>query len=172
MAQYNKYNAYDFERFEPKTVSSSSAAPKIKQAPQPKPQIRLVEKPRLSAAQLRAQSHAAGFKAAKIFIVAVIVLAFMAGVIYSRVQLDEINRDINRVEDSIKNAKSDSVRLNMALNSEISIDKVNDFAVNTLGMVKVQDYQVVYIDLSTEDKVVKSEGAKTSGDTVINETTK
>lgn len=160
MAQYGKYSAYDFERFEPKTVSTQSTAPKLKPKQNEKPRIRLVEKPKLTAAQIRQQSHLAGIKAFKIFAIAAAILFFMALVIYSRVQLDEINRDINAVNNTIKTAQSDAVRLNMALNSEISIDKVEDFAVNNLGMVKVQDYQVVYIDLSSEDAVVINEKEK------------
>lgn len=156
MAQYGRYNAYDFERFEPKTVSTQSTAPKIRPKQNEKPRIRLVEKPKLTAAQVRRQSHLAGVKAFKIFSIAAAILLFMALVIYSRVQLDEINRDINAIDNTIKTAKSDTVRLNMALDSEVSIDKVENYALNNLGMVKVQDYQVVYIDLSTEDAVVKS----------------
>lgn len=172
MAQYSRYNQYNFERFEPKTVSTGSAAPKIEQLPKNKPQIRLVEKPKISASELRAQSHAAGVKAVKIFAISVAILMFMAAVIFSRVQLDEINRDIKAMDTSITNAKSDTVRLNMELDSQISIDKVEDYAINNLGMVKVQDYQVVYVDLSSEDMVVKSDAVTNDVDSVIKSTEK
>lgn len=172
MAQYNRYNAYDFERFEPKSVSTGSAAPKIKPKQNARPQIHLVEKPKLTAAQFRAQTHAASVKAFKIFMIATALLAFMAMVIYSRVQVDEINRDINAMDKSIKTAQSDMVRLNMALDSQISIDKVEDFAVNNLGMVKVQDYQVIYLDLSSDDKVIKADNRITDDEAVIKSTSK
>ena len=43
MAQYNKYESYKFEYFEPKTVSTSNAAPKIKEQPKKAPQLKLLE---------------------------------------------------------------------------------------------------------------------------------
>ncbi|MGN0538552.1 MAG: hypothetical protein ACI4KI_01710 [Candidatus Fimenecus sp.] len=167
MAQYNKYTSYDFERFEPKTVSRGTAAPKINAPAQKKPQLELVKKNKPSQKQLRAQSIAAGRKTAKIFAVAVAALLFFAAVIYSRVQLDEINRDISRVENSIKTAQSDTVKLNNELNSIVSINKVEDYAVNNLGMVKVQDYQVVYVDLSDSDEVVMANGKSIEDSKVI-----
>ena len=50
----------------------------------------------------------------------------------------------------------------------MSINNVEDYAANQLGMVKVQDYQVVYVDLSTEDYVAKVNGKDTGLSAVIN----
>jgi cell division protein FtsL len=101
-------------------------------------------------------------------LIAVAILAFMAVAIYSRVQLDEINREIKKVEQKIELAESDSIRINNELNSIVSINNVEDYAVNELGMVKVQDYQVVYVDLSAEDYVAKVNGKDTGLSSVIN----
>ena len=90
----------------------------------------------------------------------------MSMAIYSRVQLDEVNRKISSVENKIELAQSDTIRLNNELNALVSMNNVEDFAANKLGMVKVQEYQVVYVDLSTEDCVVMADGEAT----VINET--
>ena len=65
-------------------------------------------------------------------------------------------------------AESDSIRNNNQLNSIISINNVEDYAMNELGMVKVQDYQVVYVDLSAEDYVAKANGKDTNLSSVIN----
>lgn len=172
MAQYNNYKSYNIEQFEPRTVSTSNAAPKINPVPQKRPQLELVKKARPSAAQVRQESQDAARQARKIFAVAVTVLMFMAMVIYSRVQLDEINRDINSVEYSIELAQSDTIKLNNALSSMISINNVEDYAANVLGMVKVQDYQVVYVDLSAEDSVVVANGEQTEQSNVINDANK
>ena len=64
-------------------------------------------------------------------------------------------------------AKSDAVKINNELNAIVSINNVEDYAANQLGMVKVQDYQVVYIDLSAEDYVAKVNGKTV--DKVIND---
>ena len=165
MAQYNPYN---IEQFEPRTVSNVSTAPKLKNAPQKKPQLELVKKQRPSAAQVRIENQEAAKQARKIFAIAMTILMFMAMVIYSRVQLDEINRDISSVEKSIELAQSDTIKLNNALSSMISINKVEEYAANELGMVKVQDYQVVYVDLSSNDSVIVANGQQTEQPRVIN----
>lgn len=170
MAQYNRYESYKFEYFEPKTVSTSNAAPKIKPQPQKRPQLKVLESPKPTRAQLQNEARQSARQARKILAIACVVMLFMAMVIYSRVQLDEINREISQVESSMKVAQSDTVRLTNDLNSIISINKVEDYALNVLGMVKVQDYQVVYVDLSGEDSVVKANG-KTTEQAVINDET-
>ena len=164
-----QYNAYNFERFEPKTVSKTSAAPNYAPQPQKKPQIKLVEKPKKSAAQLRAQSRADALKTVKIVAIALAAFTLFAFVIYSRIQLDEINRDISAVENEIKLLNDDAIKLTNELNSVISIDKVEDYAANVLGMVKIQDYQVVYVDRSDTDSVVVADGKKTDDSAVIND---
>lgn len=171
MAQYDRYDSYKFEYFEPKTVSISTAAPKIKPEQQRKPQLKLVEQPKPTRAQIRNEARQNARKMQKILAIACAIVVFMAMVLYSRIQLDEINREISSVESAMKIAQSDRVRLNNALNSVVSIDKVEDYAYNTLGMVKVQNYQVVYVDLSGEDAVVMANG-ETTDTPVINEQSK
>ena len=50
----------------------------------------------------------------------------------------------------------------MQLNSLASLDKVEDYAINKLGMVKQEGYQVEYIDLALDDKVVLANGTTPS----------
>ena len=52
------------------------------------------------------------------------------------------------------------MRLSMKRYSMISLEHVEEYAENTLGMTKVEGYQMEYIDLSGSDKVVLS-GDKT-----------
>ena len=167
MAQYNAYKSYNIEQFEPRMVSTSNAAPKMKPAPQKRPQLELVKKPRPNATQVRNETQLAARQAKKIFVIAMTILMFMAMVIYSRVQLDEINRDISNKENAIELAQSDSIKLNNALSSMVSINNVEEYAANVLGMVKVQDYQVVYVDLSSSDSVVVANGEQTDQSDVI-----
>ena len=169
MAQQNRYSAYDFERFEPRTVSKSAAAPKINNPGQNTPDLKLVRKPKPSKAQLKKEANEALIKTFKIVTVAVIAMALFGTAIYSRLRLDEINREISRVDSAIETAKSDSVKLTNELNALVSIDKVEDYAENVLGMTKIQDYQVVYVDLSQEDSVVLADGKETGSQQVINE---
>lgn len=165
MAQNTRYN---IELFEPAAPRGTSAAPKIKQNNQ-KPDLKVLEKPRKTQAQIKAQNAASNKKVFKIIVVASICLCFLAAVIYSTLQLDEINRDIASIDKQMRVAKSETVRLNMEINSIISMDKVEDYAANTLGMSKVQNYQVVYVDLSSSDRVLMASGKETEQTNVINQ---
>ena len=128
----------------------------------------MVKPPRVSAAELKAQAKAANKRVLRILAFSSLILFFLGLVIYSTLELDEINREISKVDKEMKIAQSETVRLNMELDSLISIDKVENYAANTLGMVKVQDYQVVYVDLSTSDRVLMAGGKETEPATVIN----
>ena len=164
---YNTYNNYN--RPSRPAAYNSSAAPKLRPEPQRKPNLTLVQKTRRTAAQVRQQTTEDTRRAIKVMVVSVTILLFMIMAIYSRIQLDEINREINSVENKIELAKSDSVRINNELNALISINNVEDYAANQLGMVKVQEHQVVYVDLSADDYVAKVNGKAVNGSQVINE---
>ena len=90
--------------------------------------------------------------------VAMAILMFMALAIYSRVKLDEINREISSVEKKNELAQSYAVKLNNELNAIVSINNVEEYATNELGMTKIQDYQVYYIDMSSQDYVAVANG--------------
>ncbi len=150
--------AYSYNRNERIVSYNSSAAPKVKPESQKKPQLELVKKPRMTAQQIRQQSIIETKKTIKVMAVAITIMLFMAVAIYSRIQLDEINREISSVEKKIELAQSDSVKLNNELNAIVSIDNVEEYAVNVLGMEKIQDYQVEYVDLSSNDRVEVADG--------------
>ncbi len=88
------------------------------------------------------------------------MLTFVAAIIYTRVQADEAQREITRLQKNITAIQSENVRLSMELSSKVSMDKVESYAEDTLGMVKAENYQITYIDLSEGDEVVLSGGKK------------
>lgn len=164
MAQQNtNAYAYNYNRNEKIISYNGSAAPKVKPQPQKKPQLELVKNTRLTAAQVRQQTAAETRKAIKVMCVAMAVLMFMALAIYSRVKLDEINREISSVEKKIELAQSDAIKLNNELNAIVSINNVEEYATNELGMSKIQDYQVYYIDMSSQDYVAVANGENVAG---------
>ena len=164
---YNTYNNYNGSA-RPVTYNSS-AAPKIKPAPQKKPNLTLIQRTRRTAAQVRQQTAVDTKRTLKVMVVSITVLLFMALAIFSRVQLDEVNREISAVENKMELANSESIRINNELNAIMSINNVEDYAINELGMVKIQEHQVVYVDLSDSDFVAKVDGKNIDTPKVINE---
>jgi cell division protein FtsB len=152
---------YDFSLFEMKTPSASNVSTAPKKREEKKPQMRVVVNNRRKSkinnmvpASVRKNSVV---KAGAVLFCLLTVLGML---IYLQAKLDNVNRQIARTQQTLEETKSETVRLQMEINSIISIDKVEDYAVNTLGMVKIESGQVEYIDLSGEDKVILS-GNKT-----------
>ncbi len=154
MADQNRTEAVDYRRM---NAQYGSAAPRRQpqRAPRRQVQPRVVQK---SRAEIRAEERRARAKAFKIVTVCSLLFVLIGFQIYSQVKVDEIDRKIANVNSQIEIVESENTRLNMQLDSRISLDKVDDYAQNVLGMVKVENYQVSYIDLSGGDAVTISGG--------------
>lgn len=163
MAQSIRNTSYRKTGYGGRSVyTRQNTAPKIKEMPSNRPALQLVKPPKFSPSQFKEQMTQSNRKALKVFALAILTATLLALAIFSRVQLDEINREIASTEKQIEIANSKNVELNMKLNEMISIEKVEEYATNKLGMVKVQDYQVVYVDLSDNDRVLMAGGKETA----------
>ena len=67
---------------------------------------------------------------------------------------DKLDVQIAAVQNEISIAEGETVRLNAELNSMIDSQKAIEYAENRLGMVKAENYQITYIDLSEGDEFV------------------
>lgn len=161
---YNMYDGIDFSMFEPKQSSyEKNAARKIETVDVPladKPKMELVKKPKKTLVQVKKEMHASALQSAKIIAISIFLLSMLSALLYGRIKVDELDRQISAAETKITTAQSESVRLNMQLDSMISLKNVEEYAQNNLGMVKMESYQIEYIDLSGTDKVTLS-GSKT-----------
>ena len=122
--------------------------------------MHLVQKKKKTAAEAKREMQLASRKAAKILAISIFLLSMLAALLYSRLRVDELTREVNTVTSRLTEAQGENVRLSMKLDSMISLEHVEEYAENTLGMTKVEGYQMEYIDLSGSDKVVLS-GDKT-----------
>ncbi len=163
---YNTYHGIDFSDFEPVQRSYEKNAvrkpqPSSRKIQQIKtPQLKVVEKIRKSASDERREMRMTALQAAKFIAIAVLLLGMLSALLYGRFKVDELDREIANINAEITAAQSENVRLNMKIDSVISLKNVEDYAQTTLGMVKMENHQIEYIDLSGEDKVVLS-GTKT-----------
>ena len=153
MAVNRGTEAYDYNRIN----AYGSAVPSRRQAPQrpidPRRQAPRPKVVRRSKASIRAEQKLSRKRAIEALLVCALLFSVVAFQIYSQVKVDELNRELKTVESNIDVLKSENTRLNMELDSRISLEKVDDYAQNVLGMVKVENYQVSYIDLASSDTV-------------------
>lgn len=85
------------------------------------------------------------------------VVISLVAVMVLNVRLNETNSSVSAAQKRYTTAQSESVRLNMQLESRMSLKNVESYAVSTLGMQKIQASQIQYINLGDSDKVVVSE---------------
>lgn len=154
----NRSEAYDLSLFG--SQAFSTAIPVIN-LPEPEPQKK--EKPSAkpkvsSVANTRAETMAETKQALKIFAVILVMFSLFVGVLSARLNVYELKALANEKEILLDEAKSENIRLNMALNALMSREKVEDYAVNVLGMQKIERYQIYYFDDRDGDKVVVSGG--------------
>lgn len=100
-----------------------------------------------SKAQLEKEQKRAFFKALQIAVVAVVSLAMLSMVIYTFAQKNELTREISQMQVEISNAESENVSLESELDSLVSMSMIDKYAVEELGMTKVQSNQIQYIDV-------------------------
>ncbi len=100
-------------------------------------------------------------KKAIVFFVCCVVMLGVNIVLQS--EYDTLTNEIATIENEIDIVEGENVRLNAELSSLIATDKIESYAENVLGMVKAENYQISYIDLSEGDQVVLS-GDKTADD--------
>lgn len=87
----------------------------------------------------------------------VIVLCLLSAVVvrlFMFVESDKLDAQIASVESKISIQEGETVRLNAELNSMIDSQKAIEYAETKLGMVKAENYQITYIDLSQGDEFV------------------
>lgn len=86
-----------------------------------------------------------------------IVLCLLSAVVvrlFMFVESDKLDVQIASVEKQISIEEGETVRLSAELNSMIDSQKAIEYAETKLGMVKAENYQITYIDLSEGDEFV------------------
>lgn len=149
MADYNRSEAYDLSLY-----AVPAYAPDVqRETVRPQP-----PKTKKTAAQIRRESIASAMHALKIFVVAVTLLTLFGAVLFSRISLAMLEKEAVQIANQIKDAESENTRLVMQLNSSVSREKVDEYAVSVLGMQKLERYQIHYFENRDGDKVVMADG--------------
>lgn len=126
--------AYDLSLFE-------NRERKVKSVPKELPKA-------LPQSRLRVAAVALG----RIFVGAMVGLILCAG-IFSRVKLNETVYQIGKANSMLAELQNDYTRLNMQLDSKVSIKSIEEYATGTLGLNRAEKYQISYITLSGDDKI-------------------
>ena len=88
--------------------------------------------------------------ASKVFIAALSLLVFFC-VIYGRVETNRMYQQIAAQNQKLEVVQSENVRLKSELESKMTLKNVEDYAVNVLGLQKLDNSQIKYVQTQTDD---------------------
>lgn len=127
--RYDGNAAYDLSRFERKTVTQLPVKNEEK-----KPKVKIM--PFIST-----------------FLCVAIAVTITAMMMLSRVELNELTTKISSTNKQLNQLKNENVRLQLQAETKISLSTVEEYAINVLGMKKLQRYQIEYVNLTDRDEV-------------------
>ncbi|WP_050697425.1 hypothetical protein [Anaeromassilibacillus senegalensis] len=141
MATHRKGEAYDFELFEPKRQLEQEQQQKNNIIRLPQEQLEKNRRPKHRGLKVISMS---------LFLLAMMTIA--GSLVYGQVRLTELTEDINTYSTVLEEQQSVYVQLKMKSDAKLSLQTVEDYAENNLGMRKIEQSQVEYISLSKGDK--------------------
>jgi len=148
-------NAYDFEKF------SSHAAVKEETVS------------RVTVIRNRNANRAKNAFRSKCLMYAVIILALMTFTVYNRLLLTQVKTEISDETSNLTKLQSTATYLNFQLESKISMENVEKYASENLGLIKFDSSQIEYVNLQKTNLIEKNEGESAASikhlvETVIN----
>lgn len=144
---YNDSLAYDFEMFMPK----SNAVPKEKENIVVMPENRTTVKKRQRAATKALSSSAFAV------MTAIFILAALCGNIALRLQINEVNSQINDMKHSLNELDSERTSLEVEMQRRISYSNI-EFEATQMGMQKLSKDQVTYIKVNDKNAAKTADG--------------
>lgn len=149
MADMNESIALDLDLFD---NAKSGYVPELKK--RKKVQIPEIFEPRKTTrSQIENEIKLNRIAVLRVSLIAIAVLVILGSLIYGRVVLTESRMQLDKEKQVLELAQSDHVRLQMKFNSMMSMDKIEEYAISELGMVKRENYQISYFDISEDDGV-------------------
>ncbi len=151
---YNKSNAaYDFSTFEPEQQKPEAEKKQKLTAPKKKQVKRQSVKP---------------VTVIKWIFVSLFVMMSLTSIMVGNIKINQLDDQISKAQKSYDSVTSDQVSLNSQLEARMSMQKVEDYATGTLGLVKIQPFQIEYVHLTDKDNVKVSGGGNGIFDSINN----
>ena len=168
MTNTNDFRQYSYQFDTANLISSfnytrGSHAPKVRpEYEQPERKLRVKETKGIkSKSQLIHEQRVTRKKAIQISVAAVLFLAMIGLVLNSFVVKNQLTREIAKQETAIANAQSENISLQSQLNIMYSVSMIDKYAVGKLGMSKIRQGQIQYMDVDAyKAKAAKTEKKK------------
>lgn len=151
--------ALDLELFDTTKNRYVPEQPKKKKIQMPK----LLEQKLPSPQQSAGEAKRSALAAVKASVFALVMLVVLGSLIYSSVVLTNLKADLAKANSQLKTSQSENIALQMKFNSMMSMDKIEEYAQSNLGMVKRENYQIRYFDISNDGGAELTKSGKVNG---------
>lgn len=157
MAFLSSNNAYDISVFEDENLENQDLHKKNKVVKIPKKKIEQAKRRKRNPLKLTVS-----------FLFSAVVVAVVGMIIYSQVQLTELNQKISEAQETLENSKSEYTQMQMNVDAKYTTSIIEEYAQDKLGMTKANSSQKEFVDLSSGDKakVIEKED-KSIFDTIV-----
>ena len=78
-------------------------------------------------------------------------------ILFCQMQLTQLSAEVGEQSDMLNELTAENVSLTTRQMSSVNLDEVEKYAVNTLGMVKMDNSQIEYVSLTNPDTVTVSD---------------
>lgn len=154
---YSYDAAYAVDAF---NQTRSSAAPDVHRGKERKRKLTLSPNTKLkSREEVKADEKHSLMSAIKICAVTLLASVMLFGVLFTYVQKNELTKSISGIKKEISSAQSENVSLNAELEALVSVSQIDSYAVEKLGMTRVQSNNIKYIDSAEYSAVQSSQNA-------------
>lgn len=103
-----------------------------------------------------------GFKRMCGILTAAVTMSLVIAVLSTNASITECTNDIAQKQNAIVQLESEKSYLNFTIESRMSLKNVEEYAVGTLGLVKMDSAQVEYITIEEENKIEVTEPFKST----------
>lgn len=94
----------------------------------------------------------------------VMVLAITAVyILFCQMQLTELSAEVGEQNDRLNELSAENVSLTTKQMNSMNMDEVEEYAVNNLGMVKMDNSQIEYVELTNPDTVTVADNGMSLG---------
>lgn len=91
--------------------------------------------------------------ASKVFLIALSVFSICFFVISGKVETSKMYRQISSANENLESVQSENVRLVAELESRMALKNVEEYAEDILGLQKLNNSQIMYVETQTDDIV-------------------
>ena len=81
-----------------------------------------------------------------------VIVSLVIAVVYTNASITQTTNEIAKTQKAITELESEKAYLEFTLESRMSLNEIEDYAVNVLGMVKMESSQVEYVEIESENR--------------------